>query len=89
MPKMLPFLQRLPPSLSKWRRDAKEFFEEWNGHFERTFLNIKKQVENGQEQRPSFSLALAENQANSVLSDQECSWLAGALYSAAHETVNT
>ncbi|KAF5372074.1 hypothetical protein D9758_005051 [Tetrapyrgos nigripes] len=86
---MLPSLLRLPRSFSKWRRDTEEFFEEWNAYFERAFMNIKKQAENGQEQRPSFSLALAENQANSTLSDRECSWLAGALYGAAHETTAT
>ncbi|KAF5372223.1 hypothetical protein D9758_005009 [Tetrapyrgos nigripes] len=86
---ILPFLQGLPRSFSKWRQDAEEFFEELNAYFERPFLNIKKQVESGQEQRPSFCVTLAENQANSKLSDRECSWLAGALYSAAHETTAT
>ncbi|KAF5372138.1 hypothetical protein D9758_005075 [Tetrapyrgos nigripes] len=86
---MLPFLQHLPWSLSKWRRDAEKFYEGFTTYFEERFRNIKKLVESGQEQRPSFCVALAENQANSEMSDRECSWLAGAIYGAAHETTAT
>ncbi|KAF5372141.1 hypothetical protein D9758_005058 [Tetrapyrgos nigripes] len=77
----LPFLQHLPRSLSKWRQDGEKSYEGFTTYFEERFRNIKKVVESGQEQRPSFCAALAENQANSKLSDRECSWLAGALYS--------
>ncbi|KAF5372139.1 hypothetical protein D9758_005076 [Tetrapyrgos nigripes] len=86
---MLPFLQHLPWSLSKWRRDAEKSYEGFTTYFVERFRNIKKLVESGQEQRPSFCVALAENQANSKMSDRECSWLAGALYAAAHETTAT
>ncbi|KAF5372164.1 hypothetical protein D9758_005053 [Tetrapyrgos nigripes] len=86
---VLPFLQHLPRSISKWRRAAEESFEEFSAYFERKFQNIKKQVATGQEQRPSFCVSLAENQEISKLSDQECSWLAGVLYSAAQETTAT
>ncbi|KAF5372098.1 hypothetical protein D9758_005093 [Tetrapyrgos nigripes] len=96
---VLPFLQHLPRLLSKWRRDAEKSFEEYNMHFGKRFQNIKKQVKfdckvlhrqaSGQEQRPSFSVSLAENQENSKLSDQECSWLAGQLYAAGSETTAT
>ncbi|KAF5372236.1 hypothetical protein D9758_005061 [Tetrapyrgos nigripes] len=86
---MVPFLRRLPRSLSKWRQHAEKSYEEFATYFEERFRNIKKFVESGQEQRPSFCVALAENQANSKMSDRECSWLAEVYSGAAHETTSS
>ncbi|KAK7453396.1 hypothetical protein VKT23_011659 [Stygiomarasmius scandens] len=86
---VFPILEYLPKFLAKWKRDAEKDFEKYDDRFEKLFLKVKNEAEKGNEQRPSFSLSLAENQKQHKMPDQDCAWLAGALYSAGHETTAT
>ncbi|KAK7437133.1 hypothetical protein VKT23_018756 [Stygiomarasmius scandens] len=86
---VFPTLGYLPRFLLSWRRQAETTFKTANAWFEKRFLDIKDQVINGQEQRPSFCVTLAENQNIHKMSDQHSAWLAGSLYIAASETTAT
>ncbi|THU85080.1 cytochrome P450 [Dendrothele bispora CBS 962.96] len=86
---MLSILEHLPLSLAKWKRDAEANFNKFSSKFEDMFSKVKNEVASGNEQRPSFCVNLAENQNQHKMSDRDCAWLAGALYSAGHETTAT
>ncbi|KAK7462288.1 hypothetical protein VKT23_007888 [Stygiomarasmius scandens] len=86
---MLPILERFPRFLSRWKRDAEKDFQKFTSRFEQMFLDIKRKVMSGHEQRASFCVNLSENQTRNKLSDRECAWLAGTLYGAGQETTAT
>ncbi|THU95916.1 cytochrome P450 [Dendrothele bispora CBS 962.96] len=86
---MLPFLERLPRFVSKWKQDAEKDFKKFTFKFEQMFLGIKRKTVKGHEQGASFCANLSENQTQNKLSDRECAWLAGTLYGAGQETTAT
>ncbi|THU76606.1 cytochrome P450 [Dendrothele bispora CBS 962.96] len=86
---ILPILSRLPLFLSKWKRDAQRDFRNYSKVFEDMFRSIKEKFVKGEEQPDSFSATLAETQKRHGMSDLECAWLAGMLYSAGQETTST
>ncbi|KAF5374375.1 hypothetical protein D9758_004547 [Tetrapyrgos nigripes] len=86
---ILPILEKLPLCLSQWKQEAQREFKRFTSRFEEMFLEVKKKVASGHEQYPSFCVTLSENQTKQNMSDSDCAWLAGALYSAGHETTAT
>ncbi|THU76245.1 cytochrome P450 [Dendrothele bispora CBS 962.96] len=76
---VFPILEHLPRWLSRWKQVVEKRFQIYDSRFHELFLSIKKKVISGQEQCPSFSFTLAENQARHGTSDRDCSWSCGAL----------
>ncbi|KAK7462289.1 hypothetical protein VKT23_007889 [Stygiomarasmius scandens] len=86
---IFPILEHLPRCLSGWRYTAERYFQKFDSRFQQLFLTIKDKVTSGQEQRSSFCSTLAESQKQHTMTDRECAWLSGILYTAGHETTAT
>ncbi|KZT06281.1 cytochrome P450 [Laetiporus sulphureus 93-53] len=83
------FLEYLPKSLAKWKREADEWYQRYTVGFEKSYEVIHDRVMAGEEQRPSFCATLAETQSRHHLSNKEASWLAATMYIAGSETTSS
>jgi hypothetical protein len=82
----LPFLNYLPRLLAPWKREADAIFKDTLALFRHHFLGVKANIEKGKDAH-CFAKYILELQGEYGLSDDEASFLAGAMYGAGSDTV--
>ncbi|KAF5345774.1 hypothetical protein D9758_011886 [Tetrapyrgos nigripes] len=77
----MPILDRLPPWMAKWKREAIRDFEIWTAKFESMFNAVKSSFFDETDQS-SFCATLLKPEARHGLNDYESSWLAASFLQA-------
>ncbi|KAA1476606.1 cytochrome P450 [Dentipellis sp. KUC8613] len=83
-----PSMMNIPDRFSKWKRDAKYWFERYTSVFKNLVHNVAKRTDNGNI-RPCIATALIDKASVYNLSEQQIAWTAGTLYVAGSDTTAT
>ncbi|KAF9463391.1 cytochrome P450 [Collybia nuda] len=85
---IFPRMKHLPLWMAKWKREGQEHFTKDTNMFERFLSDVGERMLTGN-CKPCFASSLLDNQSKAKLTNEEASWLAGAIFGAGSETTSS
>ncbi|KAJ6573863.1 cytochrome P450 [Mycena vulgaris] len=82
---IFPWMKRFPSWLAKWKRDGLKWHEQETKMFETLNAGVGEEMATGKAEQ-CFVRELIETEERHGLSQKECAWLAGIMFSAGAET---